>query len=201
MCQLAYSLSYSDTGFKTVNNGLWNDSIMKTWLKFSAVFSIYLSVTIFLPRLRGRLLLLLLLVTPLQAFAEIYKCTSQNGQITFSEKPCPEQQSEPVEIEIGTTYTPPEYSTPTGLRPGESQYLHDLEMQEKGYDRYRGEVQRRSSRSSSKSYDTRREQCLKYKNEVNNLRSRMSQGYSTSSGNYMNKRMWEYKRKVSKSCW
>ncbi len=146
------------------------------------------------------MLLLLLLVTPLPALSEIFRCTNDHGQITFSEEPCPEQHSETIDIDIGSTYSPPQYSTPTGLRPGEIELIRDIDRRGGSNRRNRRLSQKFSTRAAATPYKLRQEKCLMIKKRINNMRSEMSRGYRGGRGDSLNKMMAEARREKLEWC-
>ena len=142
------------------------------------------------------LLFLLVAVSP-ATYSEIYKCTSGDGHITYSEEPCTQQPG--VVLDIDTSYPPAKHSSTTGLRPGEIRFLRDIEQRDKARTQKRERLHKQAAREAQAD-ERREEKCLRYRKKIKDIRREMRSGYTARRGNWLNEKMVEYKGEVRTWC-
>jgi hypothetical protein len=134
--------------------------------------------------------LLLLLLAPLAAQAEIFKCVAEDGEITFSQTPCPSEESKQTKEPVARTETDEKPTPVLDTEPADSEetvtlyasatprssQVHDDERKTEENAALSAQKRQAAAREAEQ-----RQQCeTNIKAQIYNINSQMQSGFSSS---------------------
>lgn len=140
----------------------------------------------------------LMLITA-TAQAEVYRWTDAGGVTHYSAEPPPAQQPyQALELE-----PPPVPEQPSGLRPGEREWLQEIRQEEQRQERQdaqRARAAARERRREAEAAEQQQHRCADYQRRLRRVEHRLATGYAPRESYRLHDLQDEYQAKIRQHC-
>ncbi len=138
--------------------------------------------------------------------AQVHRWVDEDGRVHYGDRPPAQVESKTVDIEKVPLSTIPPRNDPgvnTGLRPTEEHLLQEMERDRKAREKEREEQEKEKAKKQAqrvKEQEKRFQQCTTATRRYEEVRRRLSQGYTATEGIKLNAQADKYRQDMKAYC-